>query len=135
MEEKQGLQELLEELKDSNRKQANYGKWQFIFTCLSALCCVGIFALVLSLMPQVQDLAAQMESVLTNLEDITTQLAETDLNGMVDNVDALVNTSQQGVEQAMKKLNAIDFDTLNQAIQNLADVVEPLAKFFNIFNR
>ena len=33
-----------------------------------------------------------------------------------------------------EKLNIIDFETLNQAIEDLADVVEPLAKFFNVFN-
>jgi len=53
----------------------------------------------------------------------------------VDNVDSLVTTSQQSVRQITDKLNAIDFETLNLAIEDLADVVEPLAKFFNVFNR
>jgi hypothetical protein len=49
-----------------------------------------------------------------------------DLGAMVQNVDELVVTTREG-------LGAIDFKMLNQAIEDLADVVEPLAKFFNVF--
>jgi hypothetical protein len=33
----------------------------------------------------------------------------------------------------MGKLDSINFEALNKAIQNLSDVVEPLANFFNGF--
>ena len=84
-------------------------------------------------MPQVQALTSQMETVLTNLEIVTEQLAGMDLGEMVRNVDELVVTSQAGVEETMSKLNSIDFAELNRAIGNLSDVVEPMAKFFNVF--
>ena len=133
MEENKELQELLNRLDESNRQQAKYAKWQCILSVASALCCVGLFVLVWQLMPQVQALTTQMETVLANLEVVTEQLAGMDLGEMVRNVDDLVVTSQAGVEETMAKLNAIDFDTLNKAIHNLADVVEPLAKFFSVF--
>jgi len=135
MDEKQELKELLERLDQSNRQQAKYAKWQCILSIAAAVCCVGLFVLVYALMPQVQALGGQMETVLTNLEIVTDQLAGMDLGSMVQNVDSLVTTSQAGVEEALGKLNAIDFVTLNQAIKDLADVVEPLAKFFNVFSR
>ena len=99
----------------------------------AALSCLGLFLLVYTLMPQVEALAGQTEAVLTNLETISTQLAQSDLSAMVKNMDTLVTTTQQGVDQAMTNLNAIDFVTLNETIQDLADVVEPLANFFNVF--
>ena len=133
MEENKELQELLNRLDESNRQQAKYAKWQCILSVASALCCVGLFVLVWQLMPQVQALTTQMETVLANLEVVTEQLAGMDLGEMVRNVDDLVVTSQAGVEETMAKLNAIDFDTLNKAIHTLADVVEPLAKFFSVF--
>ena len=84
--------------------------------------------------------AQQAETVLRNLESVTTQLAQADLADMVEdvdalvaNVDGLVATSQEGVEQTIGKLNAIDFDALNKAIKDLSDVIEPIAKFFNTF--
>lgn len=134
MEEKQELKELLERLDQSNRQQAKYARWQCIFSIASAVCVVGLFVLVYALMPQVQELTTQTEVVLTNLAEVTDQLAGMDLGAMVENVDELVITSQAGVEQALDTLNAIDFDTLNQAIEDLSNVIEPLAKFFNIFH-
>jgi len=134
MEDKQELRELLERLDQSNRQQAKFARWQCIFSIASAVCIVGLFVLVYSLMPQVQALTTQTEVVLENLTEVTDQLAGMDLGTMVENVDELVITSQAGVEQAMEQLNAIDFETLNQAIEDLAAVIEPLANFFNIFH-
>ena len=133
MEDKKELQELLERLDQSNRQQAKYARWQCIFSVAAAVCCVGLFVLVYHLMPEVRSLTNQMETVLTNLELVTDQLAGMDLGSMVRNVDDLVVTTQEGVEQTMNRLNSIDFETLNQAIENLSDVVQPLAKFFNTF--
>jgi len=134
MEDKQELKELLERLDQSNRQQAKYARWQCVFSIASAVCVVGLFILVYTLMPQVQELTTQTEVVLKNLTEVTDQLAGMDLGAMVENVDELVITSQAGVEQAMNTLNSIDFDTLNQAIEDLAAVIEPLANFFNIFH-
>ena len=151
MEEKQELQEWMDRMEESNRQQARYAKWQCIFTAIAAVCCVSLFLLVYIKMPALQELSIKMENVLTdlevitqqlsgsmetvleNLETVTAQLAEVDLGAMAESVDDLVTTSQAGVEQAMDRLNTFDFKKLNQAIGDLADVVEPLAKFFNVF--
>jgi len=134
MDEKQELQELLKRLDESNRKQATYAKWQCIFSVVAALCCIALFVVVYTLMPQVRELTAQTETVLENLEIVTEQLADMDLGDMIQNVDSLVVTSQDSLEQMMAKMNTIDFESLNRAIGDLADVVEPLAKFFSVFH-
>ncbi len=135
-----------------DKKQERLAKLQCILTGVAAACCLGVFVLVCALMPRVYGLAEQTETVLTdleavtgqlegqmngiltNLEEATKELAQADLAGMVENVDTLATTSQSAVEHATKKLDIIDLDTLNKAIKDLADVVEPLARFFNVFN-
>lgn len=135
-----------------DNKQMRLAKLQCILTGVAAACCLGVFILICTLMPRVYGLAGQVETVLTdletvtgqlegqmdgiltNLDDVTKELAQADLAGMVDNVDSLATTSQSAVEHATEKLDTIDLDTLNKAIKDLADVVEPLAKFFNVFN-
>ena len=126
---------------EENNKLAGYARWQCIFTAVAAVCCLGVFVVVLSIVPQVRTVAGQMEAVLTeldtiltNLDAVTRELAAADLDGMVADVDAFVTTGQSAVEQATEKLNIIDFETMNRAIEDLADVVEPLARFFNVFN-
>ncbi len=115
-------------------QQTRFAKWQCLFTALAAAACVGVFVLICMVMPRVDQLSGQMEAVLTDLEVVSQQLADADLAGMVQDVDKLAETSQKGVEQAMEKLDKLDLDTLNKAIADLADVVEPLARFFNVFN-
>ena len=127
MNEKETLEKLLE-------KQVHYAKWQCILTSAVVLCCMGAFLLILTVLTRFQGVADQLEVVLTDLETVTDELAQADLKGMAVDVDAFVTTGQSAVEQAAEKLNIIDFATLNRAIENLADVVEPLANFFNIFN-
>ncbi len=128
MEEKDRIIELLE-------KQNRTAKLQCALMVVSALCCVVLVAVLLSVMPRVEGVISQMGNVLTNLEQVTLQLAQADLDGMAANVDALVTTGQESLKQTMEKLDAIDFDALNKAIKDLADIIEPLAKFFNTFRK
>ena len=140
MEEKQELQELLKRLDESNRQQAKYARWQCILSVAAAVCCLLLLLTVAKIVPDIKELsneisgiAVKADTVLTNLEIVTEQLAGMDLGEMVRNVDELVVTSRAGVEETMSKLNSIDFAELNRAIGNLSDVVEPMAKFFNVF--
>ena len=134
MDNNQKLMDLLEQMEKANRKQVAYARLQFIFSVIAAICCILLLLAGVKVLPQLQEAVLQAETVLTNLETVTTDLAQADLIGMVENVDALVTnvdglggTSQEGVEQTMAKINAIDFDALNDAIKDLSDVIEPIA--------
>lgn len=152
MEENKNLQELLEALNKSNRQQVRWAKLQCLFSAVAALCCAGALLAIVSLIPQVTATAQQAETILNNLEQVTWQLAqaniagvmtdleevarnmaEADLGSIAGDVSALVQDSQAGLNDALGKLNSLDFTTLNKAIADLAAVVEPLAKFFNRF--
>ncbi len=152
MEETKDLQELLERMEKSNQEQAKYARLQCIFSAAAAVCCIAVLVVVLSLLPQVHTAAKKIDTVLTNveqvsqelaqadiagvmtdLEEVTRQMAAADLDGLADGVSDLVSTSQTSVEEALDKLNAIDLETLNKAIQDLATVVEPMAKLLGRF--
>ena len=140
MEQEQKLTELLNEIKKSTDRQVLYAKLQCIFSIVAALCCVILLVVGLKVLPELREASAQAETVLNNLETVTTELTRVDLgnmvenvDGLVQNVDKLVTTSQEGVEQTMKKIDAIDFDTLNKAIDDLSRVIEPIANFFKVF--
>ena len=61
-----------------------------------------------------------------------TKMSES-ITNMSNNMDILISDNAETVSQAMKKMEAIDFEGLNKAIKDLGDVVEPFAKFFNKF--
>ena len=136
----QDLQQILARLEENTRKQTRWAKWQCIFSLAAAAFCGALLIAGLRFLPQmdqamtqVHTLAQQAGTVLDNLETVTEALAEADLAGMVENIDALAVTSQEGVSQAMEKINAMDIAALNKAITDLANVVEPLAKLVNVF--
>ena len=55
------------------------------------------------------------------------------IKDMGTNMDSFISENSQSIEEVMKKVEAIDFEGLNSAIQDLGDTVEPFAKFFNRF--
>ena len=131
MEDNKEMLELLRQIDKSSRQQVRHARLQTILALVAAVFCVGIFVLVLNFLPQVDAVVTQMQTVLGNLEKTTQELAALDLSGMMDGIDTLVASGQEGLAQTMEKLNTIDIDTLNQAIKDLAAVVEPFAKLIN----
>lgn len=115
--------ELLEKIEHNSRRQARLSTVSCLLTLLAALCCGGLVLLLAGLLPQVN-------TILENLEQVTAQLAALDLAGLVEDVDTLVSSGRQSLEQ----LSAIDLETLNQAIADLAAVVEPLRKIFSVLS-
>ena len=133
METQQKFLDFMERMEKINRKQVFYARLQFLFTVIAAVCCIVLLVTASKMVPMLQETAKQAETVLSNLETVTTQLAQADLAGMVGNVDDLVTTSQEGVKQALDKINGIDFDALNEAIKDLSDVINPITNFFRTF--
>lgn len=140
MEENKELVELLQKIEEANRQQVKLTRFVCIFALISAIFCGCTFGLVYNVLPEITEIlpqisavASQMQTVLSDLEQATRQLSVMDFTGMVENVDILVSTAQNSLEQTMSKLNSIDFNTLNQAITDLAKVVEPMSKLMNVF--
>lgn len=125
MEETKQL-ELLERIEKNTRRQARFSAVQCGLTLVAALFCAGVFLLVYQALPHLTQVLDQTKTVLNNLEQATAQIAQMDLVGMAGNVEELVTSGQE----AMQTLTGVDLDTLNQAIADLAAVVEPLRKIF-----
>ena len=140
MEENKELLELLKKIEESNRKQLIYTRVQCVAAVVAVACFAGIYFLIKDFLPQISAIitqipgvVAQMEVVLGNLEVVTTELAAVDFAGMIDGVNTLVATGQASLVETVGRLNAIDFEALNTAIDTLTQVIDPLAKFFKVF--
>lgn len=140
MEEQKEMLELLQKIEESNRKQLLYTRIQCIAAVVAVACFAGVYFLIKDFLPQISAIiteipgvVAQMESVLGNLEVVTKELTTVDFTGMIEGVNALVATGQEGLAETVTKLNSIDFAALNKAIATLTEVIDPLAKFFKVF--
>lgn len=125
--------ELLRRIEKSNRQKVVTNVLVCLFMLAAAASCIAICFTLGQLIPQVNQVIGQMQTVLHNLEETSDQLLQLDLEIMVANVDSLAVYAQQSLQQTMDKLNTLDFETLNKAIEDLAKVIEPLANFVDKF--
>ena len=61
---------------------------------------------------------------------VAKELEEANLGQMVTDIDNLVTSSDQSVKEALRQINSVDIQTLNQAILDLSNLISPLARFF-----
>ncbi|MBE6990509.1 MAG: hypothetical protein E7426_07180 [Ruminococcaceae bacterium] len=116
--EQMDSRELLAELVRCQKKETRHARWSL---AVSLLLAVAVVAAVVVVLPRGVAILDHMEQ---SLQQVDTFVAGA--NKMIsDNTDT--------VTEAVTKLNGLDFDALNRAIQDLSDAVEPLAKFARLF--
>ncbi len=114
------LEELVNETRSQNRRMKRISLFLGVLVAVLLCTSVYLFLMISKLKPELDSLIAQsstvmgkMETVLTQLDEITGQLARADLEGVVE------------------KLNGIDLETLNGSIESLYKIVEPLSRLFS----
>lgn len=114
------LEELVNETRSQNRRMKRISLFLGVLVVVLLCTSVYLFLMISKLKPELDSLIAQsstvmgkMETVLTQLDEITAQLARADLEGVVE------------------KLNGIDLETLNGSIESLYKIVEPLSRLFS----
>lgn len=110
---------LLEKLEQSARVQQKYARRQSLMMTVAALACVGILVLIGLLFMQLQPMMQDLSLASQNLNAVSEQLAAVDFEAAVDSL-----------KQGADKLEQLDVETMNAAIQNLSEVIAPLARLF-----
>ena len=128
------LEAMLKRLEDSNERQASYAKKQYPMSQITALASILILAIVIytsaTIIPRVNRLFDDVETVMDSVNVVAKELEEANLGQMVTDIDNLVTSSDQSVKEALQQINSVDIKTLNQAIQDLSNLISPLARFF-----
>ncbi len=125
----------------------DYSKKQYRMIQVIMGACIGVFLIVLV---SAVILVPKAVNTMDMISEIQLELDQDSLNQLIKDVNELIVTLNQEVQELtgklsemdMKTLNEaiknlsdaaekMDFDELNRAITNLSDVVEPLAKFMN----
>ena len=122
---------------ESSAWQAFYAKRQYYLSMISAganvLMLLAVLCFAILLIPKINSVYKDLNSIIGNLQTVTQQLAEVDIEDIADDIDELVSGSTESLDKTLEKLEAIDIDTLNTAIQNLSDAAAPLANLANMF--
>ena len=122
--------ELLKQIEKNSRRSATFSMIQMAFMAVAALCSVAVLVMVLMLVPQLDGILNQAENAMTNLEQVSEELNAVDLEGMIKDLDALLVSGQEALDMTKEKLDIVDIEKINQAITDLAKIMEPLVRLF-----
>lgn len=130
--EELGVKELIRELRQESEQERKELRKQLkimriLLFAAAAITCVLILTLAV-LAPRI---TATLDTANRALEDISYTAGR--VNEVFASVETLVEDSSTGVTEAIEKLNSINFDGLNQSIEDLGKVVSPLSEFFSRF--
>lgn len=129
----------MEELVKNSQKQLFYARVRTFAAVVAAagflICLLILVPVVLKTVSQANGIMAQASETITlantAIESIT-EMSES-ITEMGENMDTFITENSETVAAVMEKIEAVDFEGLNSAIEDLGAVIEPLAKFFNIF--
>ena len=108
-----------------------------------ALLAVTVLALAYAL-PKVLSLASHADEMLTTTAELAAAVGDfveetrpmiEEVSDLASNANAVILDNTEAVAEAVGKLNDIDIERLNDAIDGLASAVQPLARFGELFSR
>ncbi|NCC75336.1 MAG: hypothetical protein EOM08_02760 [Clostridia bacterium] len=121
------LVQTLGEIQRQNAEQLHVMKKQLrLLRILALFLAIALMVLAVALGSTFKKVNCTIE----HIETVTADLAKADWTGMVENINTLVESSQESLGQATAKIDSIDIDTLNQSIQDLSTVIGPIARLF-----
>ncbi len=122
--------ELLRQLVKLQKKTANR---QLVAAIGSVALAVVVAVALIIIVPKALTVLLDLSNTAQQTQELVAQ-AQTSLKGldtMIENVDKVVVDNTQALTNAVGNIQNIDTDGLNEAIKNLSDAAEPLAKLNN----
>ncbi len=142
----EGVEDLLKQILEADKKEVRYAKIAAFFT-------FGLFVILLVaaviIVPRVINTLETVDSALISashtietadevivsaneaLKGINTMTSS--ITGTSDQMNTMLTDNSEALTDAVGKMNKIDFEGLNNAIQDLQDAVGPFATFMNRF--
>ena len=144
--EKKTTEELLEEILKYQKRGSRITRIAAFAVIFIVVIFAGALALMIpravNLLDHARESLAEIDYLIDETGDLitnTNNLVENfnDLSdgttALIDNANKMISDNTDAITETVQKLNDVDFETLNQAIQDFSAVVEPLSKFFKGF--
>lgn len=130
--EENSIKVLMDEIRQQNEQERNYLKKQLNMMKALVFAMAGIFLiLLLAVAVLVPRVTTTLQNANVALEQVTGMASHADT--VLESVEGLVEESSEGVSKAMENMNSIDFQKLNQSIDDFNKVISPLSEFFGRF--
>lgn len=121
--------DLLIEIAKGQRKEAKSGR----ISATAMVCLVIAFIIALSaFVPLAANTLEKVNTTLTEAENVavSAQKSLEEIDEMVSNFNGVIVDNTDSVNSALSKVNEIDIKSLNKSIEELASILDPLARLF-----
>ena len=95
--------------------------------CIIAALCAALLVVSIVCMAVIVPPAARFFG---SLSDLSENISLTDIADTLEEAKLLISESRDGVQQAAEKIDDFDVDKLNDTIESLNTIIEPLANLF-----
>ena len=135
-----GNTDLTQKLLEVEKKQFSMLRIMMIANVVLAAC---IVLALLVMLPKMMSVATNADQALEEVNTLAGNAQKTlenidrtveDANTTVNSAGKILEENAEGMEQALENINGIDFESLNQAIKDLQQSVEPLANLGRMFS-
>ena len=148
------LLESIRELLDNEKKNLMINRIRLVLVSACLAVCIMVAAITLGKFSALMQKADTAADVLTeagnNINTLANDLEKVDFEKLGKSLNSIVDISGETIgeihqaaggldqlvkdaDEAMQHINSINFEDLNNGIQRLNDVLEPVANFFKIF--
>ena len=121
------------------KKMLQLSRIRTVLMLLMAVALFGVTLFMISAGAQINRILLQAETTFTQLNAIADDIHSANLPLMFDEINVLVEQGQTaassaaiGVGEAVRTLNELDIETLNESIADLHAVIEPLSKLLGV---
>ncbi|MCR5650490.1 MAG: hypothetical protein K6F86_04855 [Lachnospiraceae bacterium] len=135
------IEEMLKRIEKSNKKQVRWARIAALFMILLFVVIGGALFMVV---PKAINTLANIDVAVNSANEVLKQAdaAISDINEMSrsltttsDELSAMLSENSEALASAISQIEAIDFDSLNEAIKDLETTVGPLANFMGRFSK
>ena len=110
-----------------NKKLIKYQRMRFYLSLTSTVCIAAVaitaIGFVAFIKPKIDSIYNQTTASLTKIQEISAEIQEADLGGIVRNVDDLTVQATEDLNNTMSKIDSVDFEALNNSINSLEESV------------
>lgn len=150
----ESLQKTIEELRTLEKKNLRINRIKLVCALIAVVLCV-VIAIVLfvnigAISKNIEDLSVAMTEAGNNINVVAEDLQKIDFVSLGESAQAFTQAGTETIgqikdatsgldsilseaETALKNISKINIDQLNQSIQELQDVLQPLANFAKLF--
>ncbi len=126
---------ILNELHTLQKKTLMYQRITAILMLVFVIAVLCVVPSLLSTLKATRDTLAGVDAAVAEAETAINEVeaAMNEVQTSMQDLSTFVDGAGKDLTAVTEGINKVDFDSLNDAIQNLDATVEPLAKFFNKF--